>query len=101
MSFLVLRAYQQLIYFDLFLARGNFSALYKKVSEYSIGQAPEMPWCNREGLRGCRHGMHLVLEGSALPTAIRGNNLSFAAARSASPDDDRRTADAIQGACMG
>lgn len=43
MSFLVLRAYQQLIYFDLFLARGNFSALYKKVSEYSIGQAPKCP----------------------------------------------------------
>lgn len=31
MSFLVLRAYLRLIQFDLYLARGNFQALYDKV----------------------------------------------------------------------
>jgi hypothetical protein len=31
MSFLVLRAYRRLIQFDLYLARGNFEALYLKV----------------------------------------------------------------------
>src|SRR5260370_39890808 len=34
MSFLVLRAYLKLIIFDLYLARGNFSALYDKVRKY-------------------------------------------------------------------
>lgn len=41
MSFLVLKAYLKLIHFDLFLARGNFAALYDKVRKYPIGkQAP-------------------------------------------------------------
>jgi len=31
MSFLVLRAYLRLIQFDLYVARGNFNALYEKV----------------------------------------------------------------------
>jgi hypothetical protein len=43
MSFLVSRAYLNLMYFDWFLARGNFPALYKKVREYPIGQATEFP----------------------------------------------------------
>ena len=34
MSFLVLRAYLKLIYFDSYLARGSFSALYDKVRNY-------------------------------------------------------------------
>jgi hypothetical protein len=38
MSFLVLRAYFTLIYFDLLLARGNFSALYIKVREYPMAR---------------------------------------------------------------
>ena len=38
MSFLVLQAYLKLIYFDLYLARGNFSALYDKVRSYPIGR---------------------------------------------------------------
>jgi len=42
MSFLVLRAYLNLIHFDLFLARGNFSALYKKVRNYPTGRAAEL-----------------------------------------------------------
>ena len=37
MWFLVLRAYWKLIYFDLYLARGNFAALYDKVRNYPIG----------------------------------------------------------------
>lgn len=38
MSFLVLRAYLRLIQFDLYLARGNFQALYDKVRAYPIGK---------------------------------------------------------------
>ena len=38
MSFLVLQAYLKLIYFDLYLARGNFAALYDKVRRYPIGR---------------------------------------------------------------
>jgi hypothetical protein len=33
---LVLKAYMNLIYFDLYLARGNFRALYEKVRGYPI-----------------------------------------------------------------
>jgi len=41
MSFLVLKAYWKLILFDLYLARGNFAALYDKVRNYPIGaEAP-------------------------------------------------------------
>lgn len=41
MSFLVLKAYLKLIYFDLYLARGNFAALYGKVRNYPVaGIAP-------------------------------------------------------------
>src|SRR6267142_5474084 len=41
MSFLVLKAYLKLIHFDLYLARGNFAALYDKVRNYPTGgQAP-------------------------------------------------------------
>jgi len=38
MSFLVLRAYLRLIHFDLFLARGNFSALHQKVRSNRISK---------------------------------------------------------------
>jgi hypothetical protein len=41
MTFLLLRAYLQLIRFDLHLARGNFAALYEKVRQHPVGkQAP-------------------------------------------------------------
>jgi Transglutaminase-like superfamily len=40
MSFLVLRAYLRLIEFDMYLARGNFKALYEKVRRYPIGEVP-------------------------------------------------------------
>jgi len=36
MFFLVLQAYAKLIHFDLYLARGNFAALYNKVRRYPI-----------------------------------------------------------------
>src|SRR5271154_1828310 len=38
MSFLVLKAYLKLIHFDLYLARGNFAALYEKVRNYPVGK---------------------------------------------------------------
>jgi hypothetical protein len=43
MSFLVLRAYLKLVYFDLSQARGNFSALHEKVRNYPIESAPRSP----------------------------------------------------------
>jgi hypothetical protein len=36
MSFLVLKAYSKLIHFDLYLARGDFAALYDKVRNYPV-----------------------------------------------------------------
>ena len=36
MSLLVFKAYANLIYFDVYLARGNFSALYEKVRNYPV-----------------------------------------------------------------
>ncbi len=42
MSFLVLKSYLNLIHFDLYLARGNFAALYDKVRTYPVRAcAPE------------------------------------------------------------
>jgi hypothetical protein len=43
MWFLVMRAYLRLIQFDLYLARGNFEALYNKVRNYRIGTKPGSP----------------------------------------------------------
>ena len=43
MSFLVLKAYLKLIHFDLYLARGNFAALYEKVREYPIATRTMAP----------------------------------------------------------
>ena len=43
MSFLILKAYLQLIHFDLYLARGNFAALYDKVRKYPVGQQTPTP----------------------------------------------------------
>jgi hypothetical protein len=40
MSFLVVRTYLKLIYFDFYLARGNFAALYNKVRKYPRNKAP-------------------------------------------------------------
>jgi Transglutaminase-like superfamily len=44
MSFLVLKAYLKLIYFDFYLTCGNFAALYDKVRNYpvaKVGPAPD------------------------------------------------------------
>lgn len=38
MRFLVLKAYMKLIYFDVYLARGNFQALYERVRKYPLGR---------------------------------------------------------------
>lgn len=43
MSFLVLRAYLKLICFDVYLARGNFAALYQKVRDYPLGPPVGFP----------------------------------------------------------
>ena len=40
MSFLILKAYLMLIRFDLYLARGNFAAVYDKVANYPVGKTP-------------------------------------------------------------
>jgi Transglutaminase-like superfamily len=43
MSFLVVRAYLKLIRFDLYLAHGNFAALYDKVRNYPLAaRTPEL-----------------------------------------------------------
>ena len=43
MRFLVLRAYGKLILFDLYLARGNFEALYDKVRRCPVREDRAMP----------------------------------------------------------
>lgn len=43
MKFLVLRAYLKLIYFDFYLARGNFAALYQKVRNHPLGVSLSLP----------------------------------------------------------
>jgi len=43
MSFLVLKAYLKLVQFDLYLARGNFAALYDKVHKYPVGETTLAP----------------------------------------------------------
>lgn len=43
MSFLTLKAYLKLIYFDLYLARGNFAALYDKVRNYPVANKEPAP----------------------------------------------------------
>jgi hypothetical protein len=43
MRFLVLRAYLNLILFDLYLARGNFQALHGRVRGQQLGQRPPTP----------------------------------------------------------
>jgi hypothetical protein len=39
MSLVVIRAYLKLIYFDIYLARGNFAALHTKVKSHAVGKA--------------------------------------------------------------
>jgi len=39
-SFLILQAYLKLIHFDLYLARGNFAALYNKVRKFPVADEP-------------------------------------------------------------
>jgi hypothetical protein len=43
MRFLIWRAYLKLIFFDLYLLRGNFDALHKKVRRYPIRKGPLAP----------------------------------------------------------
>jgi transglutaminase superfamily protein len=43
MSPLVLEAYSKLVYFDFYLARGDFAALYQKVRSYPLGTSAGLP----------------------------------------------------------
>jgi hypothetical protein len=43
MLFLILKAYLNLIRFDLYLARGNFAALYDQVSNYPVEKTTPAP----------------------------------------------------------
>src|SRR5258708_24839631 len=43
MSILFFKAYSKLVYFDLYLARGNFSALYEKVRNYPVRKKAASP----------------------------------------------------------
>lgn len=43
MSLLVPEAYSKLVYFDFYLARRNFSALYQKVRDYPISASGGLP----------------------------------------------------------
>jgi hypothetical protein len=43
MSFLVLKAYLKLIHFDVYLARGNFAALHRRVRNWPLGKRPTVP----------------------------------------------------------
>jgi hypothetical protein len=43
MSFLVLKAYLNLIYIDLYLARGNFAVLCDKIRNYPVGKTTPAP----------------------------------------------------------
>jgi hypothetical protein len=43
MSLLILKAYWQLIHFDFYLARGNFSALYELVRNRPLGKQVPRP----------------------------------------------------------
>jgi hypothetical protein len=43
MSVLVFKAYWKLIYFELYLARGNFSALYENVRNYPLRKRAPRP----------------------------------------------------------
>lgn len=43
MSFLILKAYLRLIQFDVYLARGDFAALYDKIRNFPIDQKPPSP----------------------------------------------------------
>ncbi|SRR5581483_4461134 len=43
MKFLVFRAYLKLIYFHLFLVRGDFKALYDRVRTYPMRQKASLP----------------------------------------------------------
>ena len=43
MSALVFKAYWKLVYFDFYLARGNFSALYEKVRNYRVRKNAPSP----------------------------------------------------------
>jgi hypothetical protein len=43
MSFLVLQAYLRLVQFDLYLARGKFSVMHRKVASFQVRKSSDSP----------------------------------------------------------
>ena len=101
MSLLMVRAYLKLIYFDFYLARGNFAALYQKVRNCPIGTSAALPdvterICAAVDMACIWYWKEvLCLQRSAATACL------LKRYRSSCTDDDRSTADAIQGARLG
>ena len=98
---LVLRAYLMLIYFDYYLARGNFAALYDKVRSYPVGKKLSSLEAVERDLRGCGPSLHLVLEGGALPAAVRRYHVSAETQCGTGSAGDWCPADTFQGSRVG
>src|SRR5690348_10596986 len=81
-------------------ARKFFRTL-RKGSEISRAKESAEPLFGRRDLLGYGHGLHLVLERSALLAAVGGNRLPAQGIRSPRAVGYRRAADAIQGPCLG
>src|SRR5690242_13708069 len=75
-------------------ARKLLGAL-RKGAELSRAKKSTKPSIGRRDLRGRGHGVHLVLEGSALPAEVCGNRVPSQAVRSSRAVGYRRAADAI------
>lgn len=101
MSFLVLRAYLRLIQFDLYLARGDFEALYNKVRNCPVGEEGKLAQSSRTNLHGSGYGVYLVLERGALPAAFGGYGMFSQETWSPSSTRHRHTATAVQGSRVG
>ena len=76
MLFLVLQAYLRLIHFDLYLARGEFRGTLQQGPQLSGWEENGLTEFRRTDLLCGGHGLHLVLERSALPAAIGSDGMS-------------------------
>ena len=94
-------AYVELIHFDLFLARKSFAALYKKGQRLSNSPTYGVPQRYGENLRRSKYRLHLVLERSAVPSAIGRNDMFAEELWRPCANDNRCSAVAILGPRMG
>ena len=99
--FSLLRAYLRLVQFDFYLAMREFPCVVRQRCGVIRSQQHTCGQLGGIGLRRSRHGLYLVLERSALPTALRGNRVLAEAIRRACTNDDWRPADAVQGTRVG